>query len=127
VSEAASTAAARISVAFPKSELPPGGRRSLILGKREVMVFNVDGKLYAIFNRCPHQQASLEFGAVGGTTLATGPRYSFEFGLEGRIVRCPWHHYEFDLEDGRCLADPDRFRMATYEVREEGDQIRVYA
>jgi 3-phenylpropionate/trans-cinnamate dioxygenase ferredoxin subunit len=124
--KAVSATAPRLTVAFPKSELPPGGRRSVILGKREVMVFNVDGKLYAIFNRCPHQQASMDCGLVGGTTYATGP-HSFEFGLEGRIVRCPWHHYEFDLENGRCLADPDRFRMATYQVGEEGDEIRIYA
>lgn len=127
MTEVSASPATPVFAAFPKSELPPGSRRPVMLGRREVIVFNVEGKLYALFNRCPHQQARLDCGLVGGTTLATGPDRAFEFGLEGRVVTCPWHHYEFDLETGRCLADPARYRMATYEVREEGEEVRVYA
>jgi nitrite reductase/ring-hydroxylating ferredoxin subunit len=34
---------------------------------------------------------------------------------EGRIVRCPWHNWEFDITTGETIADPRR-RIRTYEV-----------
>ena len=49
----------------------------------------------------------------------------FRFGLAGQVVRCPWHHYEFDLATGRCLVAPDRLRVATYQVAEEGDDVVI--
>jgi 3-phenylpropionate/trans-cinnamate dioxygenase ferredoxin subunit len=127
VTQISTQEAARAGASFPKAELPPGGSRVVTLGRREVVVFNVDGKLYAVFNRCPHQQARMSGGSIGGTTIRTGSGRDFEYGMEGQILRCPWHHYEFDLENGRCMADPGRFRIATYVVSEEGDEIRVYA
>jgi 3-phenylpropionate/trans-cinnamate dioxygenase ferredoxin subunit len=115
-------------LAFPKSDLPPGARKVVTSGRREIAVLNVDGRLHAVFNRCPHHQAPLHRGTIGGATIAVpgAPVGTFEFGLEGRVLRCPWHHYEFDLENGRCLAEPDRLRIACYEVRQEGEEIAVY-
>lgn len=116
------------AVRFPKSELPPGTRKVVTLGKREVAVFNVNGELYAVFDRCPHQQAALHAGVLHGTSLPSSRGVGhMEYGLHERVLRCPWHHYEYDLADGRCLADPKRLRVRTYRVREEGDEIVVDA
>jgi 3-phenylpropionate/trans-cinnamate dioxygenase ferredoxin subunit len=114
--------------AFPKSELPPGRRRVVTVGRREIVVVNSNGALYAVFNRCPHQQAPLDRGIVSGATVqpADAPVGTFAYAFEGRILRCPWHHYEFDLDNGSCLADPARMRIAVYEVREEGEEIALY-
>jgi nitrite reductase (NADH) small subunit len=112
--------------AFPASELPPGTRKVIVAGRREIVVLNVgDGGLYAVFNRCPHQQAPLDAGPLGGTQLPS-PVGEYRFGMQDQVLRCPWHHYEFDLQTGRCLADPKRFRVATYEVHHEGEEIAVY-
>jgi nitrite reductase/ring-hydroxylating ferredoxin subunit len=115
-------------IAFPKSELPVGGRKIVLHGRREILVLNVDGTLRAVFNRCPHHQAPFTKGTIGGATVAVegAPVGTFEFSYDNQILRCPWHHYEFDMEDGRCLADPDRLRVAIYEVREESEEIAVY-
>lgn len=110
---------------FPSAELPLGGRKLLNAGRREVAVFDVAGKLYALKNRCPHQQAPLLSGPIGGTRVPSEVG-TYCYGLEGRILRCPWHAYEFDLESGRALVEPDRYRVATYEVRREGKEIAVY-
>jgi nitrite reductase (NADH) small subunit len=115
----------RPSVSFPKSELPPGTRKVVTLGSRDVTVFNVDGELYAVFDRCPHQQAPLHAGLLHGTFLPSNSVGHMEFGLHERVLRCPWHHYEFDLADGRCLADGRRLRVRTYRVREVGDEVVV--
>jgi 3-phenylpropionate/trans-cinnamate dioxygenase ferredoxin subunit len=113
------------SFRFPKEELPPGARKLVHAGRREVAVFNVDGTYYAIFNRCPHHQAPLHLGPIGGTSLPSQQPGVREYGLEGRVLRCPWHHYEYDLATGRCLADPDHLRVRTYDVREDGDDLVV--
>jgi len=113
----------RPRVSFPRAELPRGGSTVVKLGVREVVVYDVDGELFALFNRCPHQQAPMCEGPRGVTALPSGVG---EFVIGGLVVRCPWHGYEFDLRSGRCNADPDRFRLATYEVREEGDEVVVY-
>jgi nitrite reductase/ring-hydroxylating ferredoxin subunit len=112
-------------MAFAASELPPGSRKVVKAGKREIVVLNVGDRLFAVYNRCPHQRAPLDAGSVGGTHLPS-PVGEYEFGKENEVLRCPWHHYEFDLETGRCLADPKRLRIATYEARREGEEIAVY-
>jgi nitrite reductase (NADH) small subunit len=43
--------------------------------------------------------------------------------MEGKVIRCPWHKFEFDLETGRSLHDPDRMRVATYQVAIENGCI----
>jgi 3-phenylpropionate/trans-cinnamate dioxygenase ferredoxin subunit len=108
-----------------KDELPPGGRTVITAGRREIAVFNSGGTYYAVFNRCPHHQAPLHRGPIGGTSLPGTELGEREYGLEGRVLRCPWHHYEFDLADGRCLADPDRLRVRTYPVTVDGDDIVI--
>jgi nitrite reductase/ring-hydroxylating ferredoxin subunit len=115
----------RKRIAFDASELPVGARKVVTVGRREILVLNVDATLYAIFNRCPHQQATFEDGPLGGTNLPS-PVGEWRFGLGDQVLACPWHRYQFDLNTGRCLADPERLRVATYEAVAEGDEIAIY-
>lgn len=101
----------------PVSEFAPGTRRIVLLGKQSVGVFNVKGSFYAIRNFCPHEAAQLCLGKVMGTNLPTSTCGEYEWGREGMILRCPWHGWEFDLEDGRSLFDP-RYRVKTYQVEQ---------
>jgi nitrite reductase/ring-hydroxylating ferredoxin subunit len=48
-----------------------------------------------------------------------------EYVMEGRILRCPWHGFEFDLATGRSLADPTRLRVKTYSVVVENGQLVI--
>jgi 3-phenylpropionate/trans-cinnamate dioxygenase ferredoxin subunit len=112
-------------VCFPAAELPAGGRKLLSLGRREIVVIDSGGTLYAVKNNCPHQQAPLLAGVVGGTRLPSEPG-EYVYGLDGQVLRCPWHAYEFDLSTGHCIADPDRYRVAVYDVERDGDEIVVY-
>ena len=107
-------------------ELPPGTRTVVRLGGRAIGVFNIDSRYYALRDVCPHQGASLCAGTVGGTMLPSRP-HEYVWGLEGRIVRCPWHGLEFDLENGRSLSDPDRWRVHTYPASVENGNVVVDA
>lgn len=97
-------------------ELPPGGRRIVRMGNAEVGVFNVDGRYYALPNRCPHQLGPLCEGTISGTLVAnaeTGWRPTWT--KEGEILTCPWHGLEFDIPSGQCLAYA-RIRLRRYRV-----------
>ena len=108
-----------------RDELPPGARRIVKVGRREVGVFNIGGSLKAIANICPHHQAPLALGPVDGVVTARGVG-DYEFGRENQIVRCPWHSFEFDLDTGRCLPVPELYRVAVYPAGWEGDEAVVY-
>ncbi len=73
---------------------------------QEVAVFNVEGRLYGIGNRCPHRGGPLAWGHLE-TVLGTV------------AVRCPLHGWLFDLRTGRCLNQP----QAKLPVYPESDLI----
>ena len=97
------------------SELPPGERKIVELEGRSIGVFNVDGRFYAIRNACPHQGAPLCLGRLSGTAVASEPG-KYEWGLEGRVIRCPWHGWEFDVTTGLSVFNPHRTRVRNYRV-----------
>jgi nitrite reductase/ring-hydroxylating ferredoxin subunit len=97
-------------------DLPPGTMKLVQAGKFGVGVYNVGGSLYAIANYCSHEGAPLCAGYVGGTNeFAADTPGQLRRVREGRIVRCPWHNWEFDITTGETVADPRR-RIRTYEV-----------
>jgi nitrite reductase/ring-hydroxylating ferredoxin subunit len=107
------------------SELPEGAHKVVRAGRRELGLFNVGGKLYALPNLCPHQRGPLCEGRVSGTldcTEETGWRFSWRH--EGEIVTCPWHAQEFHIPTGTCIAFP-QIRLKSFPVRIEGDAVLV--
>ena len=106
------------------SDLPPGERRSVDVRGRSVCVLNVDGRLYAVRNVCPHQGASLCRGTVGATMVTSRP-LEYVVGLENLVLRCPWHGWEFRIDTGVSLFDP-KIRVKVYPVAvEDGDIVLV--
>jgi nitrite reductase/ring-hydroxylating ferredoxin subunit len=88
-------------------ELSDGGRRLLRREGREIALFRVAGRHYALDDRCPHAGASL----CGGQ-------------LEGGSVRCRAHGLRFDLATG-CLHGHSGFGVAAYAVREHEGRIQI--
>jgi nitrite reductase (NADH) small subunit len=111
-------------VVCPADELTLGTRRIVEIEGRSIGVFNVGGTLYAILNRCPHRGAPLCRGTVGGTMLPSDP-HMYIYGLEDRLLRCPWHGWEIDLATGRPLFDPDRAKVRTFPVTVQNGQVVV--
>jgi nitrite reductase (NADH) small subunit len=104
-------------------ELPPGERRLATIAGTEVGVFNLGDRFVAYRNLCPHQGAPVCLGRVGGTTLPSAPG-EYVFGRHGRILHCPWHGWQFDLETGEALFG-HRVRLAPVEVELADDSIVV--
>jgi 3-phenylpropionate/trans-cinnamate dioxygenase ferredoxin subunit len=108
-------------------EFPAGSRKILKIGGREIGVFHTTAGLFAVRNSCPHQAAPLCLGTVTGTTLPSKPG-EYVWGMEGQVLRCPWHGWEFDLETGLGLYDPYKHeRVAIYEVRVEDGDVVLFA
>jgi 3-phenylpropionate/trans-cinnamate dioxygenase ferredoxin subunit len=97
------------------NEIPPGARKIVEVGGRSIGVFNVEGRFYALRNSCPHQGAPLCLGSIQGTYEESSPG-EYLWGREGRILRCPWHGWEFDLTTGRSVFNPHRTRVRSYRV-----------
>jgi nitrite reductase (NADH) small subunit len=104
-------------------ELPPGSRKIVAGGRSGIGVFNRDGNFYALANYCPHNGAPVCLGPVTGTTQSDAS-YQADWVSEGRILRCPWHGWEFDLSSGKSVALPTRL-VRTYPVRVENGCIFV--
>lgn len=95
---------------------------------REIGVFKRDGEYFAYTNWCPHQGGPVCEGHVSGTVSADFDRTTLEQTLEwtdeGRILLCPWHHWEFDIVTGECKHD-DSVRLISHEVYVSDDDVIV--
>ena len=89
------------------TEIAPGTIKEFQVEGKPVAVANVDGKFYAINNTCLHR----------GGPLGQGP-------LEGKIVTCPWHGWEYDVTTGKISQNPT-VGVSSYPVEVRGDEIFV--
>ncbi len=103
----------------PAHELPPGSRRIVEASDRiSIGVFNVEGRFYALRNICPHRKAPLCLGQLSGHVTSDGPGDAQMHG-PNRILRCPWHGWEFDITTGQSVFNPHNVRVKTYPVSVE--------
>ncbi len=103
-------------VIAPAADLPPGERLVAEVAGRKVVIFNLDGEYFGLFNRCPHQGGDLCLGRTTGLVEAGGEPGRYSYSRRGEILRCPWHGWEFDIRTGKSRAEPGRIRAKTYDV-----------
>jgi nitrite reductase (NADH) small subunit len=90
-------------------DIPEGEGRSYPVNGKMIALFNLGGEYSAINDTCPHM----------GASLATGY-------IEDNGVVCPWHAWRFCIKNGTWLDSPNsKLNLDCYEVRIEGDEIRV--
>jgi 3-phenylpropionate/trans-cinnamate dioxygenase ferredoxin subunit len=94
----------------PIAELAPGQVRIVEHDDLEIGVFNCDGVLYAIEDRCSHDDGP----------LAEGP-----FDPEACTVECPRHGSIFDLTTGRPKTLPAYQPVDTFPVIIDQDMIKL--
>jgi len=103
------TAATKVPVC-PAAELSPGAMRLVEHDGKKIGVFNCDGKLYAIEDRCSHDN---------------GPLAEGEFDQDTCTVECPRHGSLFDLSTGRPKTLPAFQSVETFPVAVEDDTITL--
>jgi 3-phenylpropionate/trans-cinnamate dioxygenase ferredoxin component len=90
------------------SDVPPGGKLSLEVADRFIVIANIDGAYFCIDDVCTHD----------GGTLGDGE-------IDGHCLVCPRHGAKFDVRNGDAITMPATEATASHEVRIEGDQIFV--
>ena len=106
-------------------ELSAEGCRVVTVQGRSIGILSVEGELFAVRNQCPHRGAPLCEGTVSGTFLPSRPN-DYQWGMEGKVLRCPWHGWEFDLTTGRSLFQPDEVRVKLYRVTIEDGEVILH-
>lgn len=108
-----------------RDDLALGEKRGLEIGGRRIVLVRAgDGRYFALADICPHQGARLSDGHLDGEIAATRVG-EHEVRRPGEVLRCPWHNFAFDVTTGRSLLEPDRYRVKTYAVVVEGDEVVV--
>ena len=112
------------------SEMPVGSMKHVEINDKEILLTNVDGRIWAVDDRCGHMSAPLSKGT-----------------LKGNSVECPLHHARFDVTTGRTLKEGHHsgvsgavvsitklggilegvktYDLKTYAVVIDGDMIKV--
>lgn len=84
-----------------------GGRKIVDVNGKSVGVFRVDGRFYAIRNRCPHQWGPLCLGDFAPRAVSSGPG-DVHMAPGPPLLACPWHGWEYDLATGQSFLGPGR-------------------
>ncbi|MCX8048622.1 MAG: non-heme iron oxygenase ferredoxin subunit [Methylohalobius sp.] len=95
-------------VVCKEEALPPGRHRVVEINGTEVAIINVDGRYYAIEDRCTHDGAEIASGHI-----------------EGEAIVCPRHGARFCLKTGRALTPPAYEDLHVFPVRVENGTIQV--
>ena len=103
------TAGTKIAVCSA-AELQPGQMRLLEHDGRKIGVFNCEGALYAIEDRCSHDD---------------GPLAEGDFDPAACTVECPRHGSLFDLTTGRPKTLPAFTPVQTFPIAIEDDTITL--
>lgn len=90
------------------NDFPSGSMKKISVAGDDVLLANVEGKLYAIGNTCTHRGGPLDEGE-----------------LEGNIVTCPWHGGTFDVVSGKVLDPPPTSDPSHYEVQIQGNDVLI--
>ena len=98
--------AERVTIA-KAADIPEGGNLVVNIRERDIVIFRVNGSLFALDDMCPHAGASLSGGFV-----------------EDGCVTCPWHYWRFRLSDG-AWADSPKYKTGSYPVHVVGDDVQL--
>lgn len=88
-------------------DLTPGQGTVVEVDGKSIAVFNVEGTYYAIDNTCVHR----------GGPLGEGD-------LEGDVVACPWHGWEYNVKTGACVNNASA-NVSCYPVTVEGEDVKI--
>ena len=94
-------------VVLDEKELVEGKMKRLSVEGTPVLLIKLQGKIFAVDNRCPHQACSLSNGT-----------------LDGLVIVCPCHDWRFNLETGEYEGNPS-LKLPKFEWKVESGKIWV--
>lgn len=85
----------------PLDDLAPNETKVVYLEGKQVGIFNINGELFAINNRCTHARGPLTEGEINATDCS---------------VVCPWHYGKFDIRTGQAIDGLVNKPVETYQI-----------
>jgi 3-phenylpropionate/trans-cinnamate dioxygenase ferredoxin subunit len=89
-------------------DFPLGAIRTVEIDGTLIVVFNLDGRYYAVEDVCSHEAESLSNGTI-----------------EGEAIVCPRHGARFSIRTGVALSPPAYEPVATFPVQVDDGIVRV--
>jgi nitrite reductase (NADH) small subunit len=92
-----------------RDRVPPREGRTVMLGDREIALFNLGERFFATDNSCPHRGGPLCDGIVTGSSVV-----------------CPLHAWKVNLETG-CVERPASANecVQSYPTRLDGEVVLI--
>jgi nitrite reductase/ring-hydroxylating ferredoxin subunit len=90
-----------------KDDIPAGKIYEFQVAGQAIAIANVSGKFHAINSVCAHE----------GGPLGEGE-------LEGTVVTCPWHAWQYDVTTGKVVQNV-ALGVECYPVEVRGDDVFV--
>ncbi|MBX7243898.1 MAG: Rieske (2Fe-2S) protein [Candidatus Sumerlaeaceae bacterium] len=97
------------AILCPEADLADGSLRHFLVGEKPLAVCRVGGVAHAFDGKCPHRGALLGQGALDGTVLT-----------------CPWHGWQFNAESGTGLTNPHA-SLKKFPIRVQDGQLVIEA
>ncbi len=82
------------------ADLAEKGAKVVKVGRKQIVLWHGDKRVYACNNRCPHEGYPLKEGHFAN----------------GCILTCNWHNWKFDLESGETLIGGDKLRRYPVDI-----------
>ena len=90
------------------ADCPPGTLLGVGAGTQRIVLANVEGEIYALLDRCSHQDFPLSDGELNGDRL-----------------ECIYHGATFDVCTGRAMQLPAIRPVKTFPVEVRGGDVFV--
>ncbi|HQU85974.1 MAG TPA: NifU family protein [Pyrinomonadaceae bacterium] len=90
-------------------EVPTGKMKCFRDETHNILLINIENRLSAFRNECPHQGLPLDGGMLEA---------------DERMLTCPWHGFKFDANSGECMTAPAA-QLESFPLRVENGKILV--
>jgi 3-phenylpropionate/trans-cinnamate dioxygenase ferredoxin component len=94
--------------ALKTKDLPIDTKKVVKVGRENILLINHKGNYYAIYSRCPHLHLSIVNGFI-----------------DNKIITCPNHGSQFNIETGEVVKGPARKNIKTYKIKVTDEDLSV--
>ncbi len=91
------------------SDIPSGQTLKITTSSGDILLANVENKIYAVDDMCTHEDSSLSLGC-----------------LKGELISCTLHGSRFSVRTGKPIEEPATEPLKRYPVRVIQDRIELY-
>ena len=89
------------------SEIASGECKTVNVQGKALALYNVNGTFACTDNTCLHRGGPLGEGM-----------------LDGGVVTCPWHGWQYNVKSGACYVN-NALTLKTYPTKTEGNDVMV--